>query len=156
QALQANTFFRHRVTVYGCPRASVGVMGMPSWMQQKWLDTGCFLEGTPNAQEAMQTTTITITADNGIGTFDMQTIKIGPPTAPVIDAIPTLQAEVGKRFECCIPAGGPPYPTLTATGMPAWMSIVSGRIEGYPQPADANTSATITMMADNGVGVPAT
>src|SRR5690606_31592440 len=35
-ALQANTFFRHRVTVYGCPRASVGVMGMPSWMTQKW------------------------------------------------------------------------------------------------------------------------
>jgi hypothetical protein len=80
---------------------------------------------------------------------------VGPPAPAFIDQIPNLNAEVGPRFEHRIPAGGPPYPTLSATGMPAWMSIVSGRIEGYPTQADLNQVSTITVTADNGVGAPA-
>jgi len=124
-------------------------------MTQKWLDTGCFLEGTPNAAEALQTSTITITADNGIGNFAMQTIVVGPPAPAFIDSIPNLTAEVGPRWEYRIPAGGPPYPTLSATGMASWMSIVSGRIEGYPPQSAVNQVFTVTVTATNGVGTPA-
>jgi len=114
------------------------------------------LEGTPTAAEALQTNTITITADNGIGTFAMQTIVVGPSAPAFMNSIPNLTAEVGPRFEFRIPAGGPPMPTLSMTGNPTWLSIVSGRIEGYPGELDSGVTSTITVTANNGFGAPAT
>jgi len=121
-------------------------------MTQKWLDTGCFLEGTPNAAEALQTSIITISADNGIGNFAMQTLVVGPTAPAFMDPIPNLTAEVGPRFEYRIPAGGPPMPTINAIGMPSWMSLIDGRLEGYPTQAHLSQVSSITVTALTGVG----
>jgi len=55
-------------------------------------------------------------------------------------------------YSYTIEATGSPYPTLTVTGAPAWLTLDDGVLSGTPTVADEGSFGPITITASNGVG----
>jgi Putative Ig domain len=103
-------------------------------------------------------TTITVTVqDSGSLSTNAQftlTVTSGP-TAPAFASSPLTSATVGGNYSYTITVTGTPTPNLSASGLPAWLTLSGNTLSGTPGAGDVGTAGPITISADNGVGTPA-
>ncbi|NMM92778.1 hypothetical protein B2J88_52670, partial [Rhodococcus sp. SRB_17] len=103
--------------------------------------------GTPPAAGSFP---FTLTADNGVGTPATVQVTVNVTAAPEAPSFTNpLTAVVGTPFTHTITVAGSPHPTLTATGLPTWLTLTDGVLAGTPPAAG---SFPFTLTADNGVG----
>lgn len=71
---------------------------------------------------------------------------------------PVTTATVGIPYVCMISAMGSPSPTVTVSGLPAWLQYDSAtrKISGTPAAGNVGTTGTITLTASNGIAPNAT
>lgn len=77
-----------------------------------------------------------------------------PPASPTITSgAPATSVTVGSSYKYVFTATGSPTPTLSASGLPGWLTFnpSTGILSGTPAAAQAGTSASITLTANNGV-----
>ena len=72
-------------------------------------------------------------------------------TAPSIDSVPITDAVEGIPYAYAITASGTPDPTITATGLPGWLTLVGDVLTGTPGAADMGMTGLIIVTASNGV-----
>jgi large repetitive protein len=104
---------------------------------------------------------VTVAAVNQLGTGPAGTFAGNPviPTsaAPLFTSANTVAAAVGHKLSFKVDAAGTPKPTLTASGLPGWLTFTpaakggSGTLTGTP-PAGAGGVYAMTFSAANGVG----
>ncbi len=103
---------------------------------------------------------LTVTDTEGASASAVRTVTVAPlttPTAPVFFlASPSLTATVGKVYGYTFAATGYPDPTFSLSGAPAWLSVAgpTGAVSGTPP--KGTTSFSYSVVADDGVGSPAT
>lgn len=142
------SLYSYDITTTGYPAPTLGASGLPAWLSLN----GSTLSGTPASSDAGLSGTITITATNSKGN-DTQSFQILVEGPPVISSVPVTTATVGALYSYTVTASGAPVPTLTASGLPGWLSFdtFSGELHGTPDVADGGTSAVITITASNGI-----
>jgi CubicO group peptidase (beta-lactamase class C family) len=69
--------------------------------------------------------------------------------APAITSSPVTNAVVGEPYAYVVSKTGWPLPTVTATGLPGWLTLTGTTLTGTP--ASAGTFGPITLTASNGV-----
>ncbi len=74
--------------------------------------------------------------------------------APAITSLPVTNAMVGEPYTYFVSKTGWPLPTVTATGLPAWLTLTGTTLSGTP--VSAGTFGPITVTASNGVAPNAT
>jgi Fibronectin type III domain len=108
---------------------------------------------------------VTVAAVNGVGAGPAAAAAGNPVTptasAPLITSSNSLAVGVGQKLSFKVTAVGKPKPTITASGLPTWLTFTpaagggSGTVSGSP-PAGAGGVYPITFSASNGVGFTAT
>ncbi len=73
-------------------------------------------------------------------------------TPPQITSTPPANVTVGDTYNYTITATGVPAPTISVTGLPAWLNQVGDSLTGVPGPGDLGLSPTITVTADSTAG----
>ena len=119
----------------------------------------CQITGTPDAADAGNSYTVTITATNSEGTASQSytIVVIAPLTPPVITtaSLPD-SATIGTAYAATVVATGSPAPTFSVTSgsLPDGLTLneVTGVISGTPTTAD---SYTFTITATNSEGTAA-
>ncbi|NMM84414.1 hypothetical protein B2J88_08570 [Rhodococcus sp. SRB_17] len=151
----AGTELTHTFAVTGIPTPTVTATGLPTGLT---LSPAGVLTGTPSAAG---TFTLTLAADNGVGTPATLTVTLelaAAPTAPAFtDAGPvTLNAVVGNALSREFTVTGNPTPTVTVIDpakLPTGMTFTGGVLSGTPTTAG---TYTFTIQAANGVGTATT
>lgn len=147
--------YTYTVQATGNPTPTFSVIGLPTWLSFDNVDT---ISGTPLEAHIGQTGSITITASNAEGTDDevFQIDVQGLP--PQITSVPVLTATGGSGYSYTVTATGIPAPTLSASGLPGWLSFntTTGELSGTPSNSDEGVNGPITITADNGWGPVAT
>jgi uncharacterized protein YkwD len=153
----AGTLYSHTFTASGNPQPTLSASGLPSWLGFN-PGTGV-LSGTPGGSHVGVTGQITITADNGHTTKATESfaITVEPSPPAFTSEAPPTTAQAGTTYSHTFTASGLPEPNLSATGLPTWLSFVSGTgvLSGTPTGADVGVSGLITITADNGHTSPA-
>jgi hypothetical protein len=104
---------------------------------------------------------ITVAAINSVGTGPAAAASGNPVTptasAPLITSSNSLAVGVGQKLSFKVTAAGKPKPTITASGLPSWLTFTpaagggAGTLSGGP-PAGSGGVYHITFGASNGVG----
>lgn len=104
---------------------------------------------------------ITVAAINSVGTGPAAAASGNPVTptasAPLITSSNSLAVGVGQKLSFKVTAAGKPKPTITASGLPSWLTFTpaagggAGTLSGSP-PAGSGGVYQITFGASNGVG----
>ncbi|MDN4613099.1 putative Ig domain-containing protein [Leifsonia sp. F6_8S_P_1B] len=121
-------------------------------------DGTAVLGGTP-AAGAGGVYPITLAASNGVGPATTQAFTLTVREAPALAVASSATATVGTSFALAATAlRGYPAPALTASGLPAGITFTdngdgSGSFGGTP--TGPGGVATVTIVATNGVGAPA-
>jgi hypothetical protein len=87
---------------------------------------------------------------------DDYTLHIGYGTAPAFTSSAPTVVTQGTVFTYVPTATGTPTPTVTASGLPAWLAWDGTTLSGTPGAGDVGTSGDITLTASNGVSPDAT
>ncbi|MCA8935090.1 MAG: putative Ig domain-containing protein [Planctomycetes bacterium] len=140
--------YTYDITTNGSPTPTLSISGQPAWLTLN----GNTLSGTPAVTDIGTTATITITATNAAGTDD-QLFQIDVSHSPVITSTPPATATVGMPWTYQIVAGGTPTPTITATGLPGWLTLSGSTLAGVPGVGDLGLSGNIDITATNSAGV---
>ena len=142
--------YTYTVVAAGTPAPTVTVGGLPAWLAFN-AGTGV-LSGTPTAAGTFGPITVTAT---GFGTPAVQTFSITVNAAPAITSVAPTTGAVGTLYSYTVVATGSPAPTLSASGLPAWLTFnaATGVLSGTP--TAAGTFGPITITANNGIGTPA-
>ncbi|MCA8938270.1 MAG: putative Ig domain-containing protein [Planctomycetes bacterium] len=76
------------------------------------------------------------------------------PVEPSITTTPSTMVDVLSPYSYIIAFTGDPLPTLSVSGLPAWLSFdaMTQTISGTPQLGDAGTTGTIEVRASSGFG----
>lgn len=143
--------YAYTATADGTPAPLLSTGGLPWWLNFN-VNTG-ELTGTPTVEGIYGP--ITITASNGLAQDDFQsfTIEVGVP--PQITSTPVTTGTVESAYTYTVAASGTPAPTLSATGLPGWLSFDdnSGELTGTPE--GDGVYGPITITAANGFGADA-
>jgi hypothetical protein len=91
---------------------------------------------------------VVVTTGSGVGTLAGGFIYT---ELPAITSAPALTAQVGALYTYNIVATGSPSPAITASGLPAWLSLVGSTLSGTPSAGDIGLSGAITITASNGL-----
>jgi len=75
-----------------------------------------------------------------------------PDSPPEITSVPPTTAFVGLEYSYEIRATGRPTPTVTVSGLPAWLAFSGGRISGTPGAGDIGMTGEITVTATSPAG----
>lgn len=147
---QVGSLYTYDIVSGGVPAPTFGATGLPGWLML----SGNQLSGTPGLADIGLTGTIVVTATNASGT-DVQTFQIdvqGVP--PQITSTPVYSVTTRSPYSYTVTVTGTPAPTLSATGMPAWLSFdtATGTFTGTPALPDTGLSGTITVTATNAWG----
>jgi large repetitive protein len=104
---------------------------------------------------------VTVAAINVVGTGPAAAASGNPVTptasAPLITSSNSMVVGVGQKLSFKVTAVGTPKPTLTASGLPSWLTFTpaaaggSGTLSGSPPPGSGGVYP-ITFGASNGVG----
>lgn len=140
--------YSYSITTTGNPAPSLStVEDLPEWLSFN----GNMLSGTPTNAGSLA---ITLIADNGVNPTATQTFTLTIGIAPAILSSPITAATVGQPYSYTVATTGTPAPTLSASGLPAWLSLSGNVMSGTPP--SAGTTGTITLTASNGFGSNAT
>lgn len=85
-------------------------------------------------------------------------IDVSGSAPAVTSGAPPSSATVGTAYSYTIAASGAPTPTLSASGVPGWLTFNAGNgmLQGTPTSGDVGTSGPITLTAANGISPDAT
>jgi predicted peptidase len=140
--------YSYSITTTGNPAPSLStVEDLPEWLSFN----GNVLSGTPTNAGSLA---ITLVADNGVNPPATQSFTINIGIAPQITSSPITAATVGQPYSYTISTTGTPAPSLSASGLPAWLSLSGNVLSGTP--TSTGTSGSITLTASNGFGSNAT
>jgi hypothetical protein len=152
---QSGTF---RFTTTGFPAATLSESaGLPAGLTFHSNGDGtATLSGIPAAGDATGTTTLTITAANGIGTAATSSFQLTVVQSPVFTTVPTTTFTVGSAATFTFGTAGFPAPTYTVSGtLPKGITFTDNHkgqaaLHGT---AAAGTQRTYTLVvtASNGV-----
>jgi hypothetical protein len=136
----------YNITATGVPAPVLGATGLPAWAHF----TGNSITGTPGPIDVGLTGPIAVTATNSSGTAS-QVFQIEVRSAPQITSTPPQSGTANTQYTYTVVATGTPAPTLSATGLPGWLSFnsASGVLSGTP--TAAGVTGPITITAANGV-----
>lgn len=148
-----NNAYTYAMIVTGAPEPNVSVQGLPAWLT---FNAGTkTISGTPQASDAGPTGQITITASNGVGSDAVQNyvINVANPLPPQITSSAPTTARTDELYTYTIVSTGNPAPTVTVSGLPAWLSYngVSQTVSGTPGDTISGMTGIITVTAANGV-----
>ncbi|MDM7832137.1 beta strand repeat-containing protein [Cellulomonas edaphi] len=111
------------------------------------------LSGTPSSTG---TTTVRITADNGVGLPVSRDVTLRSLLTPSFgDATPTIVARAGRPTSLTLDVRGYERPSLSVSGtLPAWLAFdaATGTFSGTPSAADEGDAGPFTITATNGSG----
>ncbi|HEY5516585.1 MAG TPA: putative Ig domain-containing protein, partial [Pengzhenrongella sp.] len=140
----------------GYPAPAVTVSGLPAGLTSTAVPGSTQITGTP---VAAGTSTVTVSATNGIGTPASDTFSLVVGTAPTLDVVAATPAPVGVALRVPITVTGYPAPVVTAADLPAGLTVSEDTdgwaIRGTPTGPDLGP-ATVTLTASNGLGTDAT
>jgi hypothetical protein len=145
----AGQLYTYSIQATGNPAPTFSVSGLPGWLNFDNVDT---ISGTPQQADIGMTGIITATATNSNGSDD-QVFQIdvqGQP--PQIISTPNQTGLAGSAYSYTVVATGIPMPTLSASGLPPWLSFnpATGEITGTPP--NEGLAGPITITAANGWG----
>lgn len=145
--------FSYTITATGNPSPGFGLgAGGPAWLSVN--STTGVLSGTPPVAGDF---TVKLIATNSQGS-DNKDLKISigaalaPPLINPVNTNPVLASGTAKvLFSYTVTATGNPTPTLSATGLPAWLAFNAGNgvLSGTPP---AKGDFTVNLTATNGQG----
>ncbi|MFH1377304.1 MAG: choice-of-anchor Q domain-containing protein [Planctomycetota bacterium] len=148
----AESVYSYLIIATGIPTPTLSVTNLPAWLSFDGTDT---ITGTPTTGDIGLSETITITASNGVAPDVEQTFSIivsPAPAAPMITSTAPTTVTVGSLFSNEITATGYPVPSLSVTGLPAWLSFDgTDTISGTPSIDEIGLSNTIIITAVNGI-----
>lgn len=75
-----------------------------------------------------------------------------PSSAPQLTSTPQVRVSVGTQYSYTVTATGVPTPTISAAGLPGWLTLTGNTLSGTPGAADIGTTGTITITATNNLG----
>lgn len=118
------------------------------------------ISGTPTAGSATSYQ-VTIVATNGVGSPAVQQLLLQYTRQPAVTTKPLVPARVGTVLHWTVRANGVPLPSLTVTGtLPKGITFTAGTngsaVFGGKPSAAAVGEHVVTLVATNGIGVPAT
>ena len=143
------------VAASGYPTPSITETGaLPAGLT--FIDNGngtAMLSGTPTSTG---TTSLTVTATNGVSPAASQTMTVIVGQAPAITSAGTASATVGSPFTMTVTTSGYPVPSIGATGLPAGFSLTdngngTATISGTPTASEIGTN-TVDLSAVNVAG----
>ena len=79
-------------------------------------------------------------------------IRFEPQAAPKIVGTPVTDATVGQVWSYTFSVTGSPAPTISVTGLPAWLTVNGETISGTPDVADIGVTGVISIDATNTLG----
>lgn len=82
---------------------------------------------------------------NDVWTFEFD-------TPPAFTSTPLTTVATGQVYTYHITATGVPAPTITASGLPTWLTLHGNTLTGTPTPADAGQTGVIQLTATNSTG----
>ena len=133
----------------GFPDPTISVPGLPSGLTLKAGTGIATIAGTP---KKMGRYSLAVTARNSAGKAT-QTLHLTVDMRPAITSATHAVAKVGKAFKFTVVASGYPTPTLTATGLPAGLTLKTSKgvttISGAPKKAG---TYKFTITASNSAG----
>ena len=92
---------------------------------------------------------------NGTGTVDTAAATLSVGTAPQFTSGDSATFKTFEQVSFAVTAEGTPTPTITATGLPSWLSLDStNHLVGTP-PTGSGGVHSFTLTAANGIGTPA-
>lgn len=141
------TLYTYQVTATGVPAPTISASGLPAWLTLN----GDTLSGTPGVSDIGITGAITISAANNLGTDD-QLFTIRVVDGAVISSTPPTTAQVGVPYIYDVIAGGLPAPAISASGLPAWLSLNGSTLSGTPGAGDIGLTGMISVTATNSGG----
>ena len=142
--------YGYTATASGIPTPTFSAGSLPSWLS--FNTSTAELSGTPALADIGLSAQIDITATNSEGS-DIQSFQIQVNgLAPQITSSAPTSAVEGQLYTYTVAATGNPLPTLSAAGVPAWLTFntLTGVLSGTPASADVGTSANITITGANG------
>ena len=145
--------YSYSIMATGDPNPSLSVSGLPTWLVFDGVET---ISGTPEIGDVGLSGIITVTASNGIAPDSVQTFTIDVYIAPTITSTPSTTATVGIIFSYSLTTTGNPLPTVSVSGLPAWLSYNSGTQTISGTPTTSGMTGMITVNTSNGVGSDAT
>ncbi len=122
-------------------------------------------EGENNGEEVASALTagtyyIVVVGEAAEGTVpeknDDYTLRIGYGTAPSFTSTAVTSVQAGSAYSYTPAGSGTPAPTITASGLPAWLTWDGTTLSGTPGGGDVGTTGDITLTASNGVSPDAT
>ncbi len=145
--------YSYAVSATGVPAPSftaslAGGGALPTWLSMN--ATSGVLSGTPAAAD-IGTLQLEVTASNGLQPDSVQafTLTVASAAVTITSSAPTT-AQVGTPYTYTVTTSGSPAPTLSVTGLPAWLTFDgTDTISGTP--TAAGTTGTITVTATNGM-----
>lgn len=144
--------YTYRIVVSAVPAATLQASGLPGWLQLN----GDTLSGVPAQIDAGTTSAITISGSNGLAPNAVQTFTITVNAPAAITSTAPTTALAGTLYTYTIAATGTPSPTISASGLPGWLSLNGNVLSGTPAATDAGPNGPITIAASNGLGAPVT
>ncbi|MHC4202973.1 MAG: putative Ig domain-containing protein, partial [Planctomycetota bacterium] len=152
-AAQTGTPYSYTPTATGTPTPTISASGLPAWLT--W--DGTTLSGTPAVGDIGTTGNITLTASNGVSPDATQVFQITVSgIAPSFTSTAVTSVQAGSAYSYTPAAAGTPAPTITASGLPAWLTWDGITLSGTPGGGDVGTTGDITLTASNGVSPDAT
>jgi|GEM_PF-1885028 len=146
--------YRYDCTAIGTPSPTLSFSGLPSWM----MSDSRTIWGTPQAQHVGSAGPITVTADNGTGSVATQIFSVivsgsgggSTDVPPQITSSPGTTAIDGFLYQYNVITTGTPAPSLSASALPAWLTLNGNSLSGTPTSADIGQTQPITLTATNG------
>jgi hypothetical protein len=132
------------------PSATMSVTGLPNWLTASKSAGDLKISGTPSQAGKV---ILTVTATNAAGSTH-ETFTLTVDQAPRFTSAATTNAVAGSSFAFNVVATGTPTPTLSSSGVPAWLTVTkhangTATLSGTPP---SSGSFNVTFRATNGVG----
>lgn len=154
-AALVGTTFELEVPAGGHPAPAVTVTGLPDGLSAAATASGTLISGTPTATG---TSTVLVTATNGVGSPAQVSTTIVVGSAPGLTAPPAELLRAGTAADVPIGTQGHPAPVVTATGVPAGLTLVQDggawALRGTPERSGLGET-TVRLTATNGFAVAA-
>ncbi len=140
------------VTAGGFPAPTVSVAGLPAGLTAVPTTGGTRITGTPSSTGS---STVTVTADNGVGPAATASFALRVASRPVVTAAPTVTTGAGAPFVLPVTVTGDPAPSLVALGLPTGLALTqTDGVWAVRGAADRSAMGTrnVTFQADNVLG----
>ena len=136
------------VEVSGSPAPSVTVTGLPAGLTYD-AETGCIVGVPDNTNE--QGTTVTVTADNGVGSAAERAYTLCVYEKPSVEVDQWQAARYGQPYEQDLGITGTPAPKVVVTGLASGLHYDSakGSITGTPT---MKGTFSVTLRVSNAAG----